>query len=217
MKAKTKALLLSLCALVLLVGSVFGTMAYLTDTEEAINTFTVGKVDITLDEADVDVYGEKVSPENRVKENTYKLIPGHTYVKDPTVTVIADSEPSYIRMIVTVNNKAKLDAIGVDITAMFTGYNSEKWVLASQTKNDIADTRTYEFRYNTTVSTVDVENKTLEPLFTKMVIPGNVTNAQLNTLEDLKINIVAHAIQADGFTTADAAWAAFTVPTTTQP
>ena len=97
---------LSTILLVVLVAaiSIGATLAYLTDTDEAVNTFTVGKVGIKLDEAKVDEYGELIYKEDgetladRVTENSYKLIPGHSYVKDPTVTVDAGSEESYIRI-----------------------------------------------------------------------------------------------------------------------
>ena len=95
MKKRTLALIL---ALVLVFGAaVGGTIAYLTDTDTVTNTFTVGKVDITLDEAKVTEYGVIDSTANtRVTENTYKLIPGHTYTKDPTIHVDADSEKCWL-------------------------------------------------------------------------------------------------------------------------
>ena len=46
MKKTKKALLLSLCAVMLVTASVLGTMAYLTSTDEVVNTFTVGNVAI---------------------------------------------------------------------------------------------------------------------------------------------------------------------------
>ena len=54
MKTAKKAMLMTLCAIILVVATVFGTMAYLTSTDEVNNTFTVGNVKITLDEAKVD-------------------------------------------------------------------------------------------------------------------------------------------------------------------
>lgn len=106
MKTKSKALLLTLCAVLLVAASVLGTMAYLTSTDTVTNTFTVGKVEITLDETDV------TNPNGpRVKANSYKLMPGTTYTKDPTVTVKAGSEESYVRMKVTFNNASKLMAM----------------------------------------------------------------------------------------------------------
>ena len=51
MKSAKKAIIAALCAVMLVVGSVAGTMAYLTSTDEVVNTFTVGNVQIKLDEA----------------------------------------------------------------------------------------------------------------------------------------------------------------------
>ncbi len=108
MKTKSKALLLTLCAVLLVAASVLGTMAYLTSTAKVENTFTIGKVEIKLDEAKVNTDGIPVEGAARVTANSYKLMPGTTYTKDPTVTVKAGSEESYVRMKVTFNNAAAL-------------------------------------------------------------------------------------------------------------
>lgn len=108
MKTKSKALLLTLCAVLLVAASVLGTMAYLTSSAEVKNTFTIGKVEIKLDEAKVTADGIPVEGAARVTANSYKLMPGTTYTKDPTVTVKAGSEESYVRMKVTFNNAAAL-------------------------------------------------------------------------------------------------------------
>ena len=114
MKTKSKALLLTLCAVLLVAASVLGTMAYLTSTDTVTNTFTVGKVEIKLDEAKVTADGIPVESAARVTENSYKLMPGNTYTKDPTVTVKAGSEASYVRMKVTFNNATKIIALCTD-------------------------------------------------------------------------------------------------------
>lgn len=103
MRTRTKALLLTLCAVLLVAATVFTTVAYLKSTDEVVNTFTVGKVKITLDEANVTSDGTPVEGADRVKSNGYHLLPGHTYTKDPTVTVKKGSDKSYIRMKVTFN------------------------------------------------------------------------------------------------------------------
>lgn len=118
-KTKTKALLMSLCAVLLVAASVLGTMAYLTDSKDVKNTFTVGNVAIKLDEAKVDENGTQVvdkdgNPVARVTENEYKLLPGHTYTKDPTVTVLKPSVASYVRMKVTFNKASALIAMCTD-------------------------------------------------------------------------------------------------------
>ena len=114
MKKTSKALLLTICAVLLVAASVMGTMAYLTSTDKVQNTFTVGKVAIKLDEAKVGTDGTPVEGADRVKENGYKLLPGHTYIKDPTVTVLKDSVESYVRLKVTFNNAAEIIAMCTD-------------------------------------------------------------------------------------------------------
>ncbi len=114
MKTKSKALLLTLCAVLLVAASVLGTMAYLTSSAEVKNTFTVGKVEIKLDEAKVNADGIPEEGAARVTANSYKLMPGTTYTKDPTVTVLNGSEASYVRMKVTFNNAKEIIALCTD-------------------------------------------------------------------------------------------------------
>ena len=212
MKTRSKALLLALCAVVLVVATVFGTMAYLTSTDEVVNTFTVGNVAITLDEAKANTDGSLVANADRVKANKYKLLPGHTYNKDPMVTVLSGSEPSYVKMTVTFSNAKELDAIfapnGANLTSIFNGYESTNWTYKGNTKNTNANTRTYEFWYKEKVGapTGDVA---LDALFDSITVPGTITNEQLKTIEGMTITVNAYAIQADGFADADAAWKAF--------
>ena len=103
MKARNriKPLLTLCCALLLVAAGVFGTLAYLTGTDTVNNTFTVGNVKITLDEAKVTTDGTPVEGADRVKANEYHLLPGHTYTKDPTVTVKANSEACWLFVKVT--------------------------------------------------------------------------------------------------------------------
>ena len=160
---KKKILSLTLVVCLLAIAVVGGTLAYFTDyTDVTSNTFTVGNVDITLDEAKVDVYGVKDGdvrqPEG--EGNEYKLIPGHTYVKDPTVTVVGGSEPAYVRMLVTFNKADVLTSLmGVEVNGVKTflpqnfvaGWDADKWVttnIIKQGTNEKGEaTLTYEFRY----------------------------------------------------------------------
>lgn len=55
---KARKILVSLAALALVAAiSIGGTLAYLTSKDEVVNSFTVGSVGITLDEAAVDTDG----------------------------------------------------------------------------------------------------------------------------------------------------------------
>ena len=209
MKTKRKALLLTFCAVLLVVASVLGTIAYLTSQDEVKNTFTVGQVAINLDEAKVNPDGTPVANADRVRANSYKLLPGHTYTKDPTVTVLKGSESSYIKMTVTFTKAKELDAIfapnGAELTSIFKGYDSDNWIAKGNTKNTTANTRTYEFWYKEAVGAPDAD----VALFDFITVPNDITGKQLATIQGMKITVNAYAIQADGFETAKDAWAAF--------
>ena len=239
MKTKSKALLMTLCAVLLVAASVLGTMAYLTSTDEVENTFTVGNVKITLDEAKVNADGV-VSSNDRVKGNEYKLMPGHTYVKDPTVTVKAPSVDSYVRMKVTFNNAAAIIALCTDpefaddgptgIENAFPLIRMVKFVEANKAKWDgIIPDNTVEtekmlgnakycvrsgdtltyYFYYTDKVGAPTADNKLPVLFDHITVPEWVTGEQLAGLDGFKISVVAEAIQADGSGTADEAWAKF--------
>ena len=217
MKVKQIIALVVIVAL-LMAGSVLVTMAYLTSQDTVTNTFTVGKVSITLDETDVDEYGVAIPNAERVKENEYKLIPGHTYVKDPTVHVEAGSEESYLRMMVTVTDFNDLCAAWGKTTDEFTfddianGFG-EGWALETKTYDAAKNECVFEYRFNNIVDA----STAIPALFNEIEIADGISNNALNTLGEMKIIVVAHAIQADGFTAnddtgataADEAWAAF--------
>ncbi len=242
MKTRSKALLLSLCAVLLVAATIFGTMAYLTASDEVNNTFTVGNVKIKLDEAKVGTDGTPVEGADRVKANEYHLLPGHTYTKDPTVTVLEGSEAAYIRLKVTFNKASDLIALCTDPEfaedgptgvenayplirmVKFVEANAAEWdgiipdnmveteeMLgnAKYFEYDKAnDTLTYYFYYTETVAAPDGD-VVLPVLFNEITVPEWATGEQLAKLEGFQINAVAEAIQADGFETADDAWAAF--------
>lgn len=221
MKTKRKALLLTLCAVLLVTASVLGTLAYLTDTEAVTNTFAVGRVGLSLDEAKVDQMGtpdgdKRWTPTTEDPEQEYYLLPGHTYTKDPTVTVDAGSEESFVRMIVTVTFTEALsdETLATNLDSIFTGYDADKWPRHDKDISADRKTITYEYRYYTTVDGKDAEGKDeaakLEALFTQIVVPGEYDNAQMAVLNGMTINVEAHAIQAAGFDgDEDAAWTAF--------
>lgn len=209
---KSKIFLLALGAIVLVGASVLGTLAYLTSQSTVVNTFTVGNVKINVDEADVNPDGTPIAGASRVTSNEYHLIPGKTYTKDPTMTVVGGSEEAYVRMIVTINCAAEFDAIyapdKADLTTIFTGYDATEWVYEEVTRDTAANTVTYEFRYKDKVAQSDTDT-VLAPLFTALTVPGSFSAEDIDSISDLEISITGHAIQAFGFADEDAAWSAF--------
>lgn len=221
MKTKSKALLLTLCAVLLVTASVLGTMAFLTSTASVENTFTVGSVKITLDEAKVTPDGKPVEGAARVAENSYKLMPGHTYTKDPTIHVDAASEDCFIRAKVTLTNAKEWIAIATKyadnkVENIIKGTDDNIWWVSQPAVDETANTVTYTFVYKNESHTDELgkriwtstDSKDLV-LFNEIAIPGGLTNDELAAVGRSKITVVAEAIQADGFETEAAAWAAF--------
>lgn len=198
MKKKTKALALAMCAVLLVAGTMFATMAYLTSQDTVTNTFTVGKVAITLDEAKVDTAGVEESSADRVDTNAYHLIPGHTYTKDPTIHVAADSEDCWLFVKVE-NGIVDIEATGNNTIAK--QMNANGWTLVD------GETNIYAYR-------ATVEKNENIPVFNSFKVAGDADVAGYASAE---IKITAYAVQADGFDSAAAAWTAagFTTPTTT--
>lgn len=182
--------LVTLCAALALCATaiVGGTLAYFTDTKEAKNTFVVGKVEITLDEAKVNEMGEALQG-NRVTGNAYKLIPGHTYKKDPTIHVANDSEKSYLFVKVE-NGIANLEGEG------------EKGKIATQMANNnwkpLTGVDGVENVYY--LAGTDEKPAVVSANDNKVIFENFTINGELTELENVQpITIKAYAVQADGF------------------
>ena len=202
MKTKTKALALALCAVLLVVSTVFVTMAYLTSQDSVTNTFTVGQVNITLDEAKVDEYGNPVDEGGKHVElasaprqtgNEYKLIPGHTYTKDPTVNVDSSSEDCYL--FVKIEN-----GLGTDGT--IAGLETNGWALVDQPTN------IYVYKGTGTDGKLAVSKNAKIKVFDTFTF-GEKANPETHTNNE--IIVTAYAIQADGLSEKTPAeiWALF--------
>ena len=183
MKTKSKALLLTLCAVLLVTASMLGTMAYLTSTASVENTFTVGSVAITLDETDVD---NSTADANREQANYYKLMPGHTYTKDPTIHVAAASEDCYL--FVKVANEITAIEGETTVAAQMT---AKGWVAV--------DGVTGVYVYTQSNAPAVVAGGSNVTVFDNFTISGTVDNATLATYNNKTITVTAYAIQADGF------------------
>lgn len=202
MKTKRKALLLTFCAVLLVVASVLGTIAYLTSQDEVKNTFTVGQVAINLDEAKVNPDGTPVANADRVKANSYKLLPGHEYTKDPTVHVNAVSENSWIFVKVE-NGIAAYEANTTkDYKQIADQITANGWTALE----GVANVYYQSYAQNATgTDFVVFENFKVSDI-------ANTVDGWANITEKVIVN--AYAIQADGFETAAKAWAAFSEGTT---
>jgi len=198
MKLK-KALVALVCAVALVTATFLGTMAYFTDNDSVTNTFTVGKVGITLDEAKVNEDGTYVTDKtNRIQENKYHLIPGMTYIKDPTIHVDADSEDCYL--FVKIENKiADIEIKGEENKSKTIAGQMETlgWKPVEGVKNLYVFAKEGEKYVISKSGNVEV--------FKEFTIDGeSVDNTKIATFETTKennvvIEVTAYAIQKAGF------------------
>lgn len=204
MKTRNKALVLTLCAVLLVVATVMGTLAYLTGNDKVTNTFTMGNITMVLDEAPVDANG-KATAGNRVKSNSYHLVPGNAYDKDPTVHITANSDNCWV--FVKVENG--IDTLEAATSQEANGYKriNDQIILNNWTKLEGVDgvDNVYYKEYAKT------NKPTVYVVFNGFTIAddANTQDAWKNYSPDAKPQVVvtAYAIQKDGFATAAAAWA----------
>ena len=225
----SKRSLYTVIALVLTLSvTAFGTVAYMTDRDQVVNTFTVGNINIVVDEKnvdnDADVNGN--IPE-RDQANEYKLIPGMVYDKDPTMTVKAGSEECYVRFRVElscVNALCEIylkyhpDAPAVDsVTVLNWLVNLDQNWSRERTgwKDATEETAVFEFWYKKTddadftkvnAAGADV---TLPALFTTFTVPLQLTAEDLSNLSGLELKVYGDAVQTATFNNATDAWEAY--------
>lgn len=227
-------IVLAVCAVLLACVSVSATLAYLTSTTGTVtNTFTVGKVSFDpnlkngLDEARVNEYGELVNEDgkttdevgedweaaDRVTENTYKLIPGHTYTKDPTIHLDPESEDCYL--FVAVHNG--IAAIEANNTANISMQMQQKgWFTLKDDGNPVTitlDGVEYEVYFKGTrsdaINKVDCSERQDYIVFESFTVAADTVGGDkpetpvagvkyLKDYEGEQVFVKAYAVQADG-------------------
>lgn len=157
-----------------------GTMAYLTDYDKTVNEFTVGKVDIELQE-----------PNWKPEDNT-KIEPSQQIRKDPQVknTGLNDAFV-YLEVSIPTEDVVTADAEGNRIdkktTELFTFTKKADWTqLEAKTSGK---NRVYTFAYNEILK----PEQTTSALFDTVTF-ANIIEGQLDTRQ-FEIPVRAYAIQ----------------------
>lgn len=215
---KKKILALSMCIALAAIAIVGASLAYFTDTKTATNTFTMGNVQIKLDETNVN------DPESdRVTSNEYNVYPGLVVDKDPTVHNTGKNG-AWVRAIVTIENG--MNWLGLYNDNVWTAPQEEAFeALINNTLGedweieDIAydmssqDHPTSDFVATLKYTKILNAGEDTSAMFSKIAFPAKMTGNDVTTRiaqnGEFGIDVVAEAIQADGFTTWDAAFAAF--------
>ena len=172
--SKRKILLVAAALCMIAILAVGGTLAYFTDTTEVKNNvFTVGNVEIKLEEPKWDEQGEEDAPE---------VYPGEALAKDPTVTNIG-ANPCFVRVSVE-----GLDCLG-------EGEDMLIHVRTNYVKDALGEgweLYTDGYYYYTEVLAAGAATT---PVFDSIVIPTALTNGDGT---EFSIDVFAQAVQAQG-------------------
>lgn len=158
-----------------------GVSAYLTDYDKADNQFTVGKVDIELEE-----------PGWKPEEHT-KIEPGKEIEKDPQIQNTGVND-AFVYMEVTVPMTDVMAAdeegnrLNKKMQELFTFTAKENWSLIDKKKKDTA--AVYVYAYDKILK----PEQTTEPLFDTVQFL-NIIEGQLDT-QQISIPVRAYAIQS---------------------
>lgn len=157
------------------------------DVKENIDTDGDGKTDTTIAEGD-DKNGEEYED----------ILPGDSLVKEPFV-VNTGAYDQYIRLKVTVTDATAWQEIlaqyGIsDLATIFAGYDDAKWIRVDTPEfNSTADTLTYTYYLQSILTPGSSET-----LFTHVVIPGELTQADLAKVDgSFDLTVKAEAVQTE--------------------
>lgn len=190
-----KAFAVILAAVLILGGTIGGTMAWLIDdTKPVSNVFTDSDIEITLNETTED----------------YKMIPGHTIDKDPKVSVAEGSEDCYL--FVKIDKSSNYDTYLADY-AVTDGWNGE---LGNGVYYRIVKTsdETREFSLLASGSYTSADDGNFAWDADEVLVKPEVTKAQMNAINGENqptLTFTAYAVQlykTNGTEfTAEQAWA----------
>ena len=218
MNRMKKFALIAVCAALLVCVTIGATVAWLTaQSDEVTNTFTVGKVAITLDEKKVTENGIPVADADRVTENSYKLLPGSQYEKDPTVHITAGSEPCIVFVEVK-NGIAAIETKSSDTVGTIADQMAANgWVALGAKYPNIYCKATVNTDGSIIPEKIVSGTTGFDlPVFERFAIKGDVDGDTLNGYKDKTITIKAYAIQYSE-TNAESAWEDLKPATTPTP
>ena len=205
-----------LCVTLVALAAIGATFAYLTSTATVNNTFTMGNVKITLDETNVN------DPEgDRVTSNAYNVYPGAVVTKDPIVHNTGKNA-AYIRATVNVSNWMNLCAAyypesGFEFTKpgyeksleLLVGTLGAGWSVVGVTRGDTFTIGQFDAKFILKYDGKLASDADTTAMFQTVTIPAGIDNASADAGSFSSVKVVAQAIQADGFDTWEAAFAAY--------
>ena len=201
-----------LCVTLVALAAIGATFAYLTDSKTVNNTFTMGNVAIKLDETDI-----KNPTGDRVTSNEYNVYPGAVVKKDPIVHNTGKNA-AYIRATINVENwmnncAAYYPEFGIAYPS--AGYEQsllllvdalgEGWSIVGVETGKPFELGNFSAKFILKYDGTLASGADTTAMFNNVKVPAGIKNGN----DFGAITVVAQAIQADGFDTWEAAFAAY--------
>lgn len=199
-------LVVAMLAVTLLIGcAIGGTVAWLTaKTDEVVNTFTYGDINIDLWEtADGKHTEDKLNNKDYVvsARSDLKIIPGVDLPKDPTVTVKAGSEACWLFVKVKESGTFVTNRVTYSVKTGENGWTALDGVADVYYRK--VDAVTGDTSFNILAGDTAYPNGVVK-------VSENLTKAEVNAItaeNQPKLTFTAYAVQKDGIETAATAWA----------
>ena len=171
-------------ALVLLIG---GMLAYFTDTDTKSNTFTLGNVNIKIEETFTEAEAQNLMPNQQV-------------AKTPVVTNESTKNPAYVFAKVTIPCYAASGTGNVDTPLYTLTGTAAGWNLMSTGAIDTTNkTITYIYNYGSADAMTELAASASTPALFTTVTVANITGAQAGTVSATpNVVINAYGIQTKG-------------------
>ena len=234
---KRKIALLAMSACMIAILAIGGTLAYFTDNDAQLNTFTVGNVEIDLfeDFGDNEDNVEHLVPSTMERDENGKVPngidkevyventgsePAYVRVHIAVPAILDDGDPTFNAMANTLHWNMPKESVGADMWNWGTSIGAEGWN-AYTTTIDNVKYNVYVATYGTALEKGDVTEDAIHQVY----LDAKVTNKSIAGIKEVlgenwKIYVVAEGGQAagDNFTDAfDALNTQFGVPGTYTP
>ena len=195
-KRINKKLIATILAFVLVLGSIAGgTLAWLiAESEEVVNTFTYGDINIDLEETDTEL-----DDDDDDHTNEYEMMPGQEITKDPWVTVKEGSEANWL--FVKLEKSENFDE--------FLTYTiADGWAQLLDEQGAAVEGVYYRFQAEIPENGDDVADDAVYTVLkdNKVTVLETVTKEQLNALDPENqdaayptLTVSAYAVQYVGF------------------
>ena len=185
---KKRNVLSVILGVILAVGVIGGTVAWLTRTSTLTNTFTVGNfetpvTDPTDSTKSINIDGNLYEP-SWDKNAEHKLLPGNEYAKDPYVGIGAGSEDGVVYVYVKNNFSNKVYFNINNGWSAVSGYTTAGYKSGSYTSG--------LFKYDAGLTAKnDGDSWTTTPLFSKVEVAEEANSSDFNTGSNDKTIVVS--------------------------